>query len=92
MKNELTSIEDLQLIVGNTPAGIFANNIFALSTNIEKINNLQAKLALQKNLGKAVGKYEDKMAEKATEGTTEEDSVTETPVVIVLRLLKKKLK
>lgn len=83
VKNELTSIEDLQLIVANIPAGLFTNNIFALSTNIEKINNPQAKLALQKNLEKAVDKYEEKTAEEAIEGKTEEDSVTETPVVVV---------
>lgn len=79
VKNELTSIEDLQMIVANIPAGLFTNNIFALSTNIEKINNPNAKLALQKNLEKAIAKYEEKTAEE----TTEEDSVTETPVVVV---------
>ena len=83
VKNELTSIEDLQLIVANIPTGLFTNNIFALSTNIEKINNPRAKLALQKNLEKAIGKYEEKTAEEATEDTTEEGSVTETPVVVV---------
>jgi hypothetical protein len=39
VKNELTSIVDLQQIVANIPAGLFTNNIFALSTNIEKINH-----------------------------------------------------
>lgn len=30
VKNELTSIEDLQLIVANFPAGLFTNNICTL--------------------------------------------------------------
>ena len=78
VKNEITSIEDLQLIAESIPVGFFTNNIFALSNNIEKINHPQVMLALQKNLEKAIGKYEEKTAEEATE----KDSGTETPVVV----------
>lgn len=60
MKIESTSLEDLQVIVANISVGLSSNNIFALSTNIEKINNLQAKSTLQKNLEKAIAKYEEK--------------------------------
>jgi hypothetical protein len=73
VKNESTSVEDLQLIVANIPAGLTANNIFALSTNIEKITNPQAKSALKKNLEKAISKYEEKNTENST---------TEIPVVV----------
>ena len=72
VKNESTQLEDLQVIVANIPVGLSSNNIFALSTNIEKINNPQAKSTLQKNLEKAIAKYEEKNKQK--------DSL-ETPVV-----------
>ena len=73
VKNDSTSVEDLQMIVANIPVGLNANNIFALSTNIEKINNPQAKSALKKNLEKAIAKYEENNKENPT---------TETPVVV----------
>jgi hypothetical protein len=72
LKNESTSLEDLQVIVANIPAGLSSNNIFSLSTNIEKINNPQAKSTLQMNLDKAIAKYEEK--------NKQEDPI-ETPVV-----------
>mgnify|MGYP003525355969 FL=1 len=73
VKNDSTSVEDLQMIVANIPVGLNANNIFALSTNIEKINNPQAKSALKKNLEKAIAKYEE---------NNKENPNTETPVVV----------
>jgi len=72
VKNESTSLEDFQVIVANFPVGLSSSNIFALSTNIEKIINLQAKSTLQKNLEKAMAKYEEK--------NNQEDPI-ETPVV-----------
>lgn len=72
VKNESTSLEDLQVIVANIPVGFSSSNIFALSTNIEKIINLQANSTLQKNLEKAMAKYEEK--------NNQEDPI-ETPVV-----------
>lgn len=73
VKNDSTAVEDLQMIVANIPVGLNTNNIFALSTNIEKINNPQAKSALKKNLEKAIAKYEENNKENPT---------TETPVVV----------
>ncbi|MGB3262273.1 hypothetical protein [Paenisporosarcina sp.] len=45
------------------PTGYTANNIFALSKNIEKISNPTAKAALQKNIDKALAKWAEKNAE-----------------------------
>lgn len=78
VKNETTSLEDLQMIVANIPVGLTANNIFALSTNIEKISNPQAKSALQKNLEKALAKYEEKnKQEESTETPVEDETEVE---------------
>ncbi|EPD51334.1 hypothetical protein HMPREF1210_01932 [Paenisporosarcina sp. HGH0030] len=54
--------EDLE-IASLVPTGYTANNIFALSKNIEKISNPTAKAALQKNIDKALAKWAEKNAE-----------------------------
>ena len=78
VKNETTSLEDLQMIVANIPVGLTANNIFALSTNIEKISNPQAKSALYKNLENALAKYEEKnKPEESTETPVEDETEVE---------------
>lgn len=78
LKEQTTSVEDLQTISTNIPLGYLANNIFALSLNIEKINNPTAKAALQRNLDKAIAKWEEKNKEEIpTTETTPSDEATE---------------
>ncbi|WP_075617363.1 hypothetical protein [Paenisporosarcina indica] len=60
VKEETTSVEDLQTIAINIPSGYLSNNLFALAQNIEKISNPKAKAALQKNIDKAIKKWEEK--------------------------------
>ena len=60
VKDKTTTVEDLQMIFSNIPLGYFANNIFALSLNLEKVRNPIAKAALQKNMDKAIVKWEEK--------------------------------
>ena len=55
---ETVSAKDLQEIASIVPTGYTANNIFALSSNLEKISNPKAKTALQKNIDKALAKWE----------------------------------
>lgn len=81
LKEQTTSVEDLQTISTNIPLGYLANNIFALSLNIEKINNPTAKAALQKNIDKAIAKWEEKNKEEdkeeiLTTETTPSDEAT----------------
>ena len=66
------------------PTGYTANNIFALSKNIEKISNPTAKAALQKNIDKALAKWAEKNAEtpevpEVELPETPEADVPETP-------------
>lgn len=82
LKEQTTSVEDLQTISTNIPLGYLANNIFALSLNIEKINNPTAKAALQRNIDKAIAKWEEKNKEEdkeeiPTTETTPSDEATE---------------
>ncbi|MGE6683485.1 hypothetical protein, partial [Paenisporosarcina sp. NPDC076907] len=60
------------------PTGYTANNIFALSKNIEKISNPTAKAALQKNIDKALAKWAEKNAE-TPEAELPESPETEVP-------------
>ena len=76
VKNETTSIEDLQLISSNMPMGVFVTNIFVLTKNLEKITNPQAKAALQRNIERATAKLNEQQKEE--EPKAEEPS-TETP-------------
>lgn len=60
VKEKTTTVEDLQTISTNIPSGYVSNNLFTLSLNIEKISNPEAKAALQKNIDKAIKKWEEK--------------------------------
>jgi len=77
VKEKTTTVEDLQTIATNIPVGYLANNLFALSMNMEKISNPKAKAALQKNIDKAVAKWE----KKNNVDLTAADATTETPIV-----------
>ncbi len=77
VENETVSVEDLELIASIVPTGYTANNIFALSKNLEKISNPKAKTALQKNIDKALAKWEANKEE--TELPEVEIPETETP-------------
>jgi hypothetical protein len=75
LKDQSTSVEDLQTISTNIPLGYLANNLFALSLNIEKINNPTAKAAIQRNIEKAIAKWEEENKEEnpSTEEPTAEE-------------------
>jgi len=79
VKEKTTTMEDLKTISTNIPIGYFANNIFALSINLEKISNPKAKAALQKNIDKAIVKWEEKNKVEVIE--TEKQN-TETPIPV----------
>ena len=76
VKDGTATSHDLEEISSIVPTGYTANNIFALSKNIEKVSNPKAKAALQKNIDKALAKWE----EKNTEETETPEEVTEVPV------------
>lgn len=76
VKNETTSIEDLQLISSNMPMGVFVTNIFVLTKNLEKITNPQAKAALQRNIERATAKLNEEQKEEEPKA---EEPTTETP-------------
>ena len=77
VNDETVTVEDLELVASIVPAGYTANNIFALSKNLEKISNPKAKTALQKNIDKALAKWEANKEE--TELPEVETPETETP-------------
>lgn len=78
VKNDNVSSTDLEVISSVVPVGYLANNIFALSMNLEKISNPRAKEALQKNIERAIARWEAK--QKAEEvPTTPEEEKEETP-------------
>ena len=79
VNDETVTVEDLELVASIVPAGYTANNIFALSKNLEKISNPKAKTALQKNIDKALAKWEANKEE--TELPEVETPETETPEV-----------
>jgi len=60
VKGQDVSAKDLDVISSIVPAGYTANNIFALSKNLEKVSNPKAKAALQKNIDKALAKWAEK--------------------------------
>lgn len=76
IKDETVTSEDLELISSIVPVGYMANNITALSLNLEKISNPRAKEALQKNIDRAIARWEAK-------NKVEEETEVETPVVVV---------
>lgn len=78
LKEKTATVEDLGTISSNLPNGYLANNIFALSMNLEKISNPNAKAALQKNIDKAVAKWEEKSRIDLTE--KQKDKKTPAPV------------
>ncbi|PUB14591.1 hypothetical protein [Paenisporosarcina sp. OV554] len=77
VNDETVTVEDLELVASIVPVGYTANNIFALSKNLEKISNPKAKTALQKNIDKALAKWEANKEE--TELPEVETPETETP-------------
>lgn len=81
VEEETVSIEDLQVIASIVPPGYTANNIFALSKNLEKISNPNAKAAIQKNIDKALAEWAEKNEE--TEVPEVEVPEVETPEVEV---------
>lgn len=91
VKEDNTSSADLEVISSVVPVGYLANNIFALSMNLEKISNPRAKEALQKNIERAIARWEAKQKaeevpttpEEETTPTEEETSTPEEEVVIV---------
>jgi len=103
VKDKTTSVEDLQMIYSNIPLGFLANNIFALSLNLEKVSNPKAKAALQKNIDKAIVKWEEKnqSSDKTTDSlendetnpvqtvNTEEKDKLPEPVKVVNNIVEK---
>lgn len=77
VKDETVTSEDLEVISSIVPVGYIANNITALSLNLEKISNPRAKEALQKNIDRAIARWE------AKNKVEEEETEVETPVVVV---------
>lgn len=83
VKEETTTVEDLQTIATSIPSGYVSNNLFALAQNIEKISNPKAKAALQKNIDKAIKKWEEKNKTElptTDEGIVEGENSVETDV------------
>jgi len=76
VKDDTVTSEDLKVIASIVPVGYMANNITALSLNLEKISNPRAKEALQKNIDRAIARWE-------AENKVEEKIEVETPVVVV---------
>lgn len=91
VKEENVSSADLEVISSVVPVGYLANNIFALSMNLEKISNPRAKEALQKNIERAIARWEAKQKaeevpttpEEETTPTEEETTTPEEEVVTV---------
>lgn len=81
VKDETTTVEDIEVITSIIPVGYIANNITALSLNLEKISNPRAKEALQKNIERAIARWEakNKVEEEPEVETPEEDEVVVTP-------------
>ncbi|MFX3674302.1 MAG: hypothetical protein ACE3JQ_07635 [Paenisporosarcina sp.] len=81
VKEETATSEDLEVIASIVPVGYIANNITALSLNLEKISNPRAKEALQKNIERAIARWEakNKVEEEPEVVTPEEDEVVVTP-------------
>lgn len=80
VKEETATSEDLEVISSIVPVGYMANNITALSLNLEKITNPRAKEALQKNIERAIARWEAKnKVEEPEVETPEEDEVVVTP-------------
>jgi len=81
VKEETATSEDLEVISSIVPVGYIANNITALSLNLEKITNPRAKEALQKNIERAIARWEakNKVEEETEVETPEEDEVVVTP-------------
>jgi hypothetical protein len=80
LKEDNVSAKDLEVITSIVPTGYTANNIFALSKNLEKVSNPNAKAALQKNIDKALAKWESNNPEVEVPEVPE---VPETPEVEV---------
>lgn len=76
VKDETATGKDLEAISSIVPMGYLANNIFALSNNLEKISNPKAKEALRKNIERAIARWEAKIN---AEVETSEEDVTTTP-------------
>ncbi len=74
VKEENVSSADLEVISSIVPVGYLANNIFALSMNLEKISNPRAKEALQKNIERAIARWEAKEKAEEVPTTPEEES------------------
>ncbi len=74
VKEENVSSADLEVISSVVPVGYLANNIFALSMNLEKISNPRAKEALQKNIERAIARWEAKEKAEEVPTTPEEES------------------
>ncbi len=91
VKEDNASSADLEVISSVVPVGYLANNIFALSMNLEKISNPRAKEALQKNIERAIARWEAKQKaeevpttpEEETTPTEEETTTPEEEVVTV---------
>jgi hypothetical protein len=84
VEEKTATVEDLGTISTNLPIGYLANNIFALSINLEKISNQNAKAALQKNIDKAIAKWEEKsgidFTEKQKDKKTPDLATTEVQI------------
>lgn len=74
VKEENVSSADLEVISSVVPVGYLANNIFALSMNLEKISNPRAKEALQKNIERAIARWEAKQKAEEVPTTPEEET------------------
>ncbi len=85
VKDETVTSEDLEVISSIVPVGYMANNITALSLNLEKISNPRAKEALQKNIDRAIARWEakNKVEEEVIETPEEEVVVTPEEEVVV---------
>jgi len=79
IKEETTTVKNLQTIATSIPSGYLSNNLFALAQNIEKISNPKAKAALQKNINKAIKKWEEK---DKTEIPTTDKGIVEDEVSV----------
>lgn len=82
VKEDNITSEDLEVISSVVPVGYLANNIFALSMNLEKISNPRAKEALQKNIERAIARWEAKQKLEEVPTTPEEETTPteeETP-------------
>jgi hypothetical protein len=81
VKEETATPADLEVITSIIPVGYVANNITALSLNLEKISNPTAKEAIRKNIERAIARWEAKNKPEDEVVVTPEDEVVVTPEV-----------